>query len=71
MLLNYTDFCFLDDWQIERASSQYFLGDLIRMEASVLQYHHVPLRVFVESCVATLVPDINSKPRYSFIENDG
>ncbi|XP_071007483.1 zona pellucida sperm-binding protein 3-like [Oncorhynchus clarkii lewisi] len=60
-----------DDWQIERASSQYFLGDLIRMEASVLQYHHVPLRVFVESCVATLVPDINSKPRYSFIENDG
>ncbi|XP_031688937.1 zona pellucida sperm-binding protein 3 [Oncorhynchus kisutch] len=60
-----------DDWQIERASSQYFLGDLIRMEASILQYHHVPLRVFVESCVATLVPDINSKPRYSFIENDG
>ncbi|XP_055778164.1 zona pellucida sperm-binding protein 3-like [Salvelinus fontinalis] len=60
-----------DDWQIERPSSQYFLGDLIRMEASVLEYHHVPLRIFVESCVATLVPDINSKPRYSFIENDG
>uniref|UniRef100_A0AAZ3SHB8 Zona pellucida sperm-binding protein 3 n=1 Tax=Oncorhynchus tshawytscha TaxID=74940 RepID=A0AAZ3SHB8_ONCTS len=60
-----------DDWQMERASSQYFLGDLIRMEATILQYHHVPLQVFVESCVATLVPDINSKPRYSFIENDG
>ncbi|CAB1331670.1 unnamed protein product [Coregonus sp. 'balchen'] len=59
------------DSKFERPSSQYFLGDLICMEASVLQYHHVPLRVFVESCVATLVPDINSKPRYSFIENHG
>ncbi|XP_056089295.1 zona pellucida sperm-binding protein 3-like [Rhinichthys klamathensis goyatoka] len=40
-------------------------------EASVKQYNHVPLRVFVDSCVATQVPDVNSLPRYSFIENYG
>ncbi|XP_072513135.1 zona pellucida sperm-binding protein 3-like [Salminus brasiliensis] len=61
----------MDDWQFERPSNQYFLGDLINIEASVMQYNHVPLRIFVDSCVATAVPDVNSTPRYSFIENYG
>ncbi|XP_036418108.1 zona pellucida sperm-binding protein 3-like [Colossoma macropomum] len=60
-----------DDWQFERPSNQYFLGDLINIEASVMQYNHVPLRIFVDSCVATAVPDMNATPRYSFIENYG
>ncbi|XP_039990169.1 zona pellucida sperm-binding protein 3-like [Xiphias gladius] len=60
-----------DDWQFERPSYQYFLGDIINIEASVKQYFHVPLRVFVDSCVATLSPDVSSNPRYAFIENHG
>ncbi|KAL6460858.1 hypothetical protein MHYP_G00308240 [Metynnis hypsauchen] len=60
-----------DDWQYERPSNQYFLGDLINIEASVMQYNHVPLRIFVDSCVATATPDTNAAPRYSFIENHG
>ncbi|XP_051953996.1 zona pellucida sperm-binding protein 3-like [Xyrauchen texanus] len=60
-----------DDWMIERPSNQYFLGQFVNMEASVKQYNHVPLRVFVDGCVATAVPDANSIPRYSFIENHG
>ncbi|XP_036420922.1 zona pellucida sperm-binding protein 3-like [Colossoma macropomum] len=60
-----------DDWQFERPSNQYFLGDLINIEASVMQYNHVPLRIFVDSCVATAAPDANAVPRYSFIENYG
>ncbi|XP_074533751.1 zona pellucida sperm-binding protein 3-like [Halichoeres trimaculatus] len=60
-----------DDWQFERPSYQYFLGDMIRIEATVKQYFHVPLRVYVDSCVATLAPDMNSNPRYAFIENHG
>ncbi|XP_066530009.1 zona pellucida sperm-binding protein 3-like [Hoplias malabaricus] len=60
-----------DDWQFERPSNQYFLGDIINIEASVMQYNHVPLRIFVDSCVATAVPDMNASPRYSFIENYG
>ncbi len=62
---------FSDDWRFERPSKQYFLGDLINLEASVLSYSHVPIRVFVDSCVATMVPDVTSVPRYSFIENNG
>ncbi|CAJ1056894.1 zona pellucida sperm-binding protein 3-like [Xyrichtys novacula] len=60
-----------DDWQFERPSYQYFLGDMINIEATVKQYFHVPLRVYVDSCVATLAPDMNSNPRYAFIENQG
>ncbi|XP_030649042.1 zona pellucida sperm-binding protein 3-like [Chanos chanos] len=60
-----------DDWQFERPSNQYFLGDLIHIEAVVMQYMHVPLRVFVDSCVATTAPDVNSVPSYTFIDNHG
>ncbi|XP_047656563.1 zona pellucida sperm-binding protein 3-like [Tachysurus fulvidraco] len=59
------------DWTSERPSNQYYLGELINIEASVLQFNHIPLRVLVDSCVATPVPDINAIPRYSFIENYG
>ncbi|KAL1257398.1 hypothetical protein QQF64_010642 [Cirrhinus molitorella] len=61
----------LDDWSYERPSNYYFLGNVINIEASVKVYNHVALRVFVDSCVATQVPDVNSLPRYSFIENHG
>ncbi|KAK2883726.1 hypothetical protein Q8A67_017363 [Cirrhinus molitorella] len=60
-----------DDWMFERPSNQYFLGQFMNIEASVKQYNHVLLRIFVDSCVATATPDVNSSPRYSFIENHG
>ncbi|XP_077054235.1 zona pellucida sperm-binding protein 3-like isoform X1 [Siphateles boraxobius] len=60
-----------DDWRFERPSNQYFLGDMINLEASVRLYSHVPVRVFVDRCMATAVPDVASVPRYSFIENNG
>ncbi|KAJ8339440.1 hypothetical protein SKAU_G00362260 [Synaphobranchus kaupii] len=60
-----------DDWQLERASNVFFLGDLINIEASVVQANHMPLRVFVDTCVATLDPDMNSVPSYAFIEDKG
>ncbi|KAL1274417.1 hypothetical protein QQF64_027231 [Cirrhinus molitorella] len=58
-------------WHSERASSVYFLGDIINIEASVDLGHHVNLRIYFESCIATVAPDINSVPRYTFIENHG
>ncbi|ROI68653.1 Zona pellucida sperm-binding protein 3 [Anabarilius grahami] len=61
----------MDDWSYQRPSNSYFLGGVINIEASVKVYNHVPLRVFVDSCVATQGPDVNSLPRYSFIENHG
>ncbi|KAM4619206.1 LOW QUALITY PROTEIN: zona pellucida sperm-binding protein 3-like [Polymixia lowei] len=60
-----------DDWKFERPSSQYFLGDMMKIEASVQQFHHVPLHLFVDSCVATLIPNTNTVPRYSFLDKHG
>ncbi|KAM6973323.1 zona pellucida sperm-binding protein 3-like [Aplochiton taeniatus] len=60
-----------DDWMFERPSHQYFLGDVMKFEASVKQFHHVPLRVYVDSCVATLTPNTNTVPRYSFLGDHG
>ncbi|KAG5847602.1 hypothetical protein ANANG_G00127920 [Anguilla anguilla] len=60
-----------DDWRMERQSNVFFLGDLINIEASVIQANHVPLRVFMDTCVATLAPNMDSVPRYAFIDNQG
>ncbi|XP_030265200.1 zona pellucida sperm-binding protein 3-like isoform X2 [Sparus aurata] len=60
-----------DDWQEQRQSSVYFLSDVMHIEAAVAQGHHVPLRVYVDSCVATVTPDPDSRPRYPFIRNHG
>ncbi|XP_037621966.1 zona pellucida sperm-binding protein 3-like [Sebastes umbrosus] len=60
-----------DDWQYERPSYQYFLGDFINIEAVVKQYFHVPLAIYVDNCVATLSPELSSNPRYAFIDNYG
>ncbi|CAM4665442.1 unnamed protein product [Leuciscus chuanchicus] len=69
--LTYNPEALADDWSYQRPSYTYFLGGVINIEASVKQYNHVPLRVFVDRCVATQVPDVNSLPRFSFIENHG
>uniref|UniRef100_A0A3B5ADX0 Zona pellucida sperm-binding protein 3 n=1 Tax=Stegastes partitus TaxID=144197 RepID=A0A3B5ADX0_9TELE len=45
------------DWNSERPSSVYFLGDTVNIEASV-DHRHLPLRLFVSSCVATLTSDL-------------
>ncbi|XP_072556627.1 uncharacterized protein [Paramormyrops kingsleyae] len=60
-----------DAWQNERASNVYFLGSVLNIEASVLVGNSQPLRVFVDSCVATLVPDVSSVPSYAFVQNSG
>ncbi|KAJ8407523.1 hypothetical protein AAFF_G00273800 [Aldrovandia affinis] len=60
-----------DDLMQKRPSDMFFLGDLMYIEASVSQANHVPLRVFVDTCVATLDPNMDSVPRYAFIENQG
>ncbi|XP_076829246.1 zona pellucida sperm-binding protein 3-like [Brachyhypopomus gauderio] len=60
-----------DDWKSERLSNQYFLHDVISIEASVIQFYHVPLHVYLDTCVATVVPDVNAVPSYAFIDNHG
>nr|XP_029134787.1 zona pellucida sperm-binding protein 3-like isoform X2 [Labrus bergylta] len=59
-----------EDWQAQRSSSVHFL-DVMHIQAAVLRGHHVPLRVYADSCVATVTPDPDSQPRYPFISNHG
>ncbi|XP_059211420.1 zona pellucida sperm-binding protein 3-like [Centropristis striata] len=58
------------DWSSERKSSVYFLGEVLNMEASV-DHRHLPLRLYADSCVATLTSDVTSHPRYPFIDHHG
>lgn len=60
-----------DDWQHQRGSYSYFLGDPVHVEVSVATGHHTPLRVYVDRCVATATPDAEATLRYDFIEHHG
>jgi len=64
-------FSLLDDWSRERSSTIYFMGEMVNIEASVDHDHHPPLRLYVGDCVATLTPDVDSDPRYPFIDHQG
>ncbi|XP_059495974.1 zona pellucida sperm-binding protein 3-like [Stegostoma tigrinum] len=59
------------DWLTERTSTVYSLGDLIHIEASVSMDNHMPLKLYIDRCVATLSPDKDSSPRYSIIDYNG
>uniref|UniRef100_A0A8C3N0E1 Zona pellucida sperm-binding protein 3 n=1 Tax=Geospiza parvula TaxID=87175 RepID=A0A8C3N0E1_GEOPR len=60
-----------DDWSRERLSNGFQLGDSLRFQADVTSEGHVPLRLFVDRCVATASPDRSSSPRYAFIDLGG
>ncbi|XP_039587162.1 zona pellucida sperm-binding protein 3-like [Passer montanus] len=60
-----------DEWSRERLSNGFQLGDSLRLQADVTSEGHVPLRLFVDQCVATASPDRRSSPRYAFIDLGG
>lgn len=62
---------FTDTWDFRRGVYSYFLGDPVYFEVSATPLHHVPLRVYVDHCVATATPDVDAPVRYDFIENSG
>ncbi|KAM9718630.1 zona pellucida sperm-binding protein 3-like [Menidia menidia] len=60
-----------DDWQSDRGSYTFYLGHPIHFEVSAVMGNHMPLRVYVDHCVATTTADAEATPRYDFIENHG
>ncbi|XP_078062534.1 zona pellucida sperm-binding protein 3-like [Mustelus asterias] len=60
-----------DNWDTERASSLYYLGEFMHIEAAVVSLGPAPLRLYVDSCIATLTPDKGSTPRYPLIDYNG
>uniref|UniRef100_A0A8C5LX89 Zona pellucida sperm-binding protein 3 n=1 Tax=Leptobrachium leishanense TaxID=445787 RepID=A0A8C5LX89_9ANUR len=47
-----------DNWSAPRTSTVFQLGDIFHIEASVDTRNHVPMKVFIDRCVATLSPDL-------------
>ncbi|KAM4676053.1 zona pellucida sperm-binding protein 3-like [Discoglossus pictus] len=60
-----------DDWSSPRTSAVFQLGDIFHIEASIDTGNHVPMILYIDSCVATLSPDVNSNPRYEIIALNG
>ncbi|KAF4804583.1 Zona pellucida sperm-binding protein 3 [Turdus rufiventris] len=60
-----------EDWSSERDFSGLRLGDVLNIQAEVSSHSHVPLRLFVDSCVATLGPGAGNEPHYAIIDFNG
>ncbi|NXX40324.1 ZP3 protein, partial [Tricholaema leucomelas] len=60
-----------EDWSSERPFTGFQLGDVLNLQAEVATENHVPLRLFVDSCVAALSPGTDSSPHYSIIDFNG
>ncbi|XP_056444992.1 zona pellucida sperm-binding protein 3-like [Gadus chalcogrammus] len=60
-----------EDWRQERPSSSFRLAEVMYVEASVQRGLHVPLRLYVDRCVASLEPSVDAQPSYAFITNHG
>ncbi|XP_066445512.1 zona pellucida sperm-binding protein 3-like [Eleutherodactylus coqui] len=60
-----------EDWSAPSPSLVFQLGDMFYLEASLDTQNHIPMILFVDSCVATTTPDITSNPRYEIISNNG
>ncbi|XP_039099464.1 zona pellucida sperm-binding protein 3 [Hyaena hyaena] len=60
-----------EDWSSEKWSPTFQLGDIAHLQAEVHTGSHVPLRLFVDHCVATLTPDRNTSPRHTIVDFHG
>ncbi|NXL68215.1 ZP3 protein, partial [Chordeiles acutipennis] len=56
-------------WSSRLLQPTYSLGDLINIEASVSAEPHLPLRVFVDECVAS--PSVETPIKYKVIADKG
>lgn len=63
--------CLAEDWTAERPFTGFQLGDVLNIQAEVATESHVPLRLFVDSCVAALSPSTDSSPHYAIIDFNG
>ncbi|XP_072549818.1 uncharacterized protein [Salminus brasiliensis] len=60
-----------DDWRSERSSFVFRQGDVVNLKASVMGAERTPAKLYLDSCVITLQPDIGHPPRYPLIHNHG
>ncbi|XP_041099638.1 zona pellucida sperm-binding protein 3-like, partial [Polyodon spathula] len=70
-ILDFSLLLMSDTWSGPRVSSVIYLGDVLHVEASVAVDNHVPLRLYVDSCIATLSGNKDSEPRYAVVDKLG
>ncbi|XP_075132083.1 zona pellucida sperm-binding protein 3-like [Leptodactylus fuscus] len=59
------------DWSAPSSSMVFQLGDIIYIEATLDIQNHDPMMLFVDTCKATITPDMTSTPSYDIISNNG
>ena len=62
-------FFLLGSWSQPVSDPTYYLGDLVNVQASVRKGNHVPLKIYVDECVAR--PSAESSVKYEVITNHG
>ncbi|KAM6155857.1 zona pellucida sperm-binding protein 3 [Rhynchocyon petersi] len=60
-----------EDWSTEKRTPTFQLGDTAHLQAEVHTGSHVPLRLFVDHCVATPVPARTTTPHHTIVDFHG
>uniref|UniRef100_A0A2K6FZK2 Zona pellucida sperm-binding protein 3 n=1 Tax=Propithecus coquereli TaxID=379532 RepID=A0A2K6FZK2_PROCO len=60
-----------ENWSTEKRSPTFHLGDTAHLQAEIHTGSHVPLRLFVDHCVATPTPDQNTSPYHTIVDFHG
>ncbi|XP_011785513.1 PREDICTED: zona pellucida sperm-binding protein 3 [Colobus angolensis palliatus] len=60
-----------ENWNAEKRSPTFHLGDAAHLQAEIHTGSHVPLRLFVDHCVATPTPDQNASPYHTIVDFHG
>lgn len=63
--------CLSEDWSADKMTPTFQLGDRAHLQAQVHTGSHVPLRLFVDHCVATPTPDWNTSPSHTVVDFHG
>ncbi|XP_018415294.1 PREDICTED: zona pellucida sperm-binding protein 3-like [Nanorana parkeri] len=69
--LNFSMRLMNDEWTGPSLSIVFDLGEPLHIEASVDTDNHIPMRILVDRCVATLQPDATQGPSYEIIAFNG
>ncbi|XP_032110923.1 zona pellucida sperm-binding protein 3 [Sapajus apella] len=60
-----------ENWSAEKRTPTFHLGDAAHLQAEIHTGSHVPLRLFVDHCVATPTPDQNASPYHTIVDFHG
>ncbi|CAO2629991.1 Zona pellucida sperm-binding protein 3 [Lemmus lemmus] len=60
-----------ENWNTEKPSPTFHLGEVAHLQAEVQTGSHPPLQLFVDHCVATPSPDQNGSPYHTIVDFHG